>query len=368
MTRQVTSPILNGMERLLIAVASGKGGVGKSLFSLFLSLLLAREKKVILIDLDLGSGNLHTYLGLPYSTPSISDFFKGGVPLRDLLTDTAMENLRFIGGGDSFLGIANPLYSTKSKLLRHVKGLEGEIIILDLSPGVHLNTLDFFNAADRGVVIVTPEAGSVLNAYSFIKGATCRRIERVFKRHPQIGPTLERHRRKGSIWKGIDELRKEVKRLDPETYPLIDEIARSLRIHVVLNMVRESTPFVPLENLIHLSRERLGAEVEKAGELPWIDGLTPSFSRIRRLVDDILPALEGIRDRILGEGKDERGFDDLGEERISHLSRIIDGLPDGLLQGESKRVMKLRLYFKPAKVMEDLIKRGVKEELLIGGV
>lgn len=79
----------------IFSVGGGKGGVGKSIFSVAFGTLLAREGfSVVLADLDLGAANLHTCLGIIKKTPSIADFILRKTPsLEDVLITTPEKNL-----------------------------------------------------------------------------------------------------------------------------------------------------------------------------------------------------------------------------------------------------------------------------------
>ena len=95
---------LDDNRKIIFSVAGGKGGVGKSIFSVALAVKLAMDgKRVTLVDLDLGAANLHTYLGIIKETPTIADFILKKVPsLEDILTETSQENLRIIRKLPSF--------------------------------------------------------------------------------------------------------------------------------------------------------------------------------------------------------------------------------------------------------------------------
>ena len=81
------------------AFTSGKGGVGKSFLSSSFAICMAlREKSVILIDLDIHGGNLHTCLGAEPYKKNLRHFLSGQMALKDLLQPTLTPNLSFIQG------------------------------------------------------------------------------------------------------------------------------------------------------------------------------------------------------------------------------------------------------------------------------
>jgi len=93
----------------IIAVASGKGGVGKSLVSANLAIALTRMKKqVILADLDLGGSNLHLVLGEHVGTRGLGTFLNNSqIGLNQILYPTSWKGLSFIPGEAELPGAAN---------------------------------------------------------------------------------------------------------------------------------------------------------------------------------------------------------------------------------------------------------------------
>ncbi|PZR16072.1 MAG: ATP-binding protein [Archangium gephyra] len=165
--------------RRVIAIGGGKGGIGKSLLSANLGIALSkRGAKVVLADLDLGGANLHTCLGVPQPKVSLSDFVERRVnTLDEVLVPTPHENLKLLSGAMDGLDAANPKHSQKTKLLRNLRNLDVDYVLLDLGAGTTFNVLDFFLVADTGVVVMLPEPTSIENAYRFIKAAFFRRLQ-----------------------------------------------------------------------------------------------------------------------------------------------------------------------------------------------
>ncbi len=165
--------------RRVVAIGGGKGGIGKSLISANLGIALAkRGATVVLADLDLGGANLHTCLGVPQPKGSLADFIERRVTsLEALLAPTPHAGLRLLSGAMDGLDAANPKHQQKSKLLRNLRNLDVDYVLLDLGAGTTFNVLDFFLVADTGVVVMLPEPTSIENAYRFIKSAFFRRLQ-----------------------------------------------------------------------------------------------------------------------------------------------------------------------------------------------
>ena len=111
---------------VVIPVAGGKGGVGKSVISLNLSAAMAAQyKHVILCDLDFGGANLHTMLGLKNNQTGLGHFInKLETNMNNLVQATGVPNFHFIAGDCLFPGTANMDFFTKHKIIREIVKLE----------------------------------------------------------------------------------------------------------------------------------------------------------------------------------------------------------------------------------------------------
>lgn len=358
--------------KMIFSVAGGKGGVGKSIFSVSLGTKLAMDgNSVALVDLDLGAANLHTYLGLIKKTPTIADFILKKVPsLNDILVETSQENMKIISGAEFVPGMANPAHWMKLKIMRHVKALPADYIIIDLGAGVHFNTLDFFSMSDRGIVVTAPEPGAVMNAYSFIKGALFRRLQHVFKNHPDIGPVIDAETKKtgGESGLSLEMLTEKIKILSPDMLPLIEEIESEFRPALVVNRISEGHKHVLVRNLISLCRDKLGLNIEHVGNLPDIPEITNYLLKIPAFLNtwsgkSYLDAVKNISDNILNRAMLMTGKalnkTDFSDEDVEKIINLIETLDDSIFSETSRSACKMRMYFKPAEVVDLLISHGV---------
>ncbi len=162
-------------------MGGGKGGVGKSFVSVNLAIAAARRGlRVVLVDGDLGGANLDTLLGCPPPEHTLAHFFGREVAkLSDLAAPTGVEGLSLIAGDPHTLGGANPHHAQKLKLIRHLRKLPASLVLLDLGAGTTFNTLDLYLAADLRLCVTVPEPTALQNAFSFIKAATLRDLERL---------------------------------------------------------------------------------------------------------------------------------------------------------------------------------------------
>lgn len=173
----------------------GKGGVGKSFLTASIGLALARmHKSVIAVDADLGSANLHTYLGIKSPSHTLLDILENRVSVDEGLLPTAEPGLRLISCAGDILGIANPDAGRKEEIIEFITGLRADYVLVDLGAGTSYNVLDFFNMSHEGIVIVSPDPPSMQNAYAFIKSAVYRSIQREFSSSEAVLDALDRCR------------------------------------------------------------------------------------------------------------------------------------------------------------------------------
>lgn len=165
------------------AIGGGKGGIGKSFISSSLAICLTKlGKQVTLIDLDLGSANLHTCLGVKVPPKTLSDFIKGRAQsLAELTVETEIPGLHLISGFNDSLDIANIGPEQIAHLIASIRRLPTPYVVLDLGAGTANHTLDFFLSADEKIVAVTPEPTSIENAYRFMKSSFYRKLKQAEK-------------------------------------------------------------------------------------------------------------------------------------------------------------------------------------------
>lgn len=174
---------LKKTDKKIIAVGGGKGGVGKSMFSANLAVGLSLlGQKVVLADLDLGGADVHLYTGVKSLAKTWNDFLdKKEDSIEGILTPTAFRGSSLIGGDSSRLGSANLPHAQKHKIMRHLKELETDFLIIDLGGDPTYNGLDFFLLADQKIVVSGTEPASVLDSYAFIKVVFNRFLDRFFQ-------------------------------------------------------------------------------------------------------------------------------------------------------------------------------------------
>lgn len=231
----------NHPQKIIWTIGGGKGGSGKSFITTNIGICLSKlGVRVILIDADLGGANLHTFLGIQPPVVSLSDFIKKRVShLQEAVIHTGIPNLQLLTGAQDLLNAADAKSLQKRKLLRSIKGLESDYILVDLGGGNALSVLDFFLMSDGGILVVTPEPTSIENTYRFLKSAFYRRLRQAvtsFSAKNLIDEAMDRKNETGI--QSPFELLKEVRRINEEDALKIVEEAERFHPNLILNQVR----------------------------------------------------------------------------------------------------------------------------------
>ncbi len=153
-----------------IAVASGKGGVGKTSLSVNLALCLAKMGlKVTLFDADLGLANAEVLLGL-FPSFSLYEVLYGDKTIEEITVQGPL-GINVVSGGSGCLEMANLDHARRQRLLKMFNQFSGpdDIIIIDNGAGINKNVLGFVAAAGEVIIVVTPDPTSLTDAYALIK-------------------------------------------------------------------------------------------------------------------------------------------------------------------------------------------------------
>jgi flagellar biosynthesis protein FlhG len=154
----------------LIAVASGKGGVGKTNIAANLAVLAARAgKRVLIIDGDLGLANVEIVFGLK-ANRHMGDLLEGTARLDDVMIE-GPHGIRILPGGSGIQNLTRLSHENKLRLMEVLEPMQDrfDIVLVDSAAGIGDNVIFFAGAVEEVVLMVSPEPTSLVDAYAVVK-------------------------------------------------------------------------------------------------------------------------------------------------------------------------------------------------------
>ncbi|MTI80416.1 MAG: MinD/ParA family protein [Firmicutes bacterium] len=169
----VTTPrekVTTGHNTKVLAVGSGKGGVGKTTFSINLALALSScNQRVVLMDADIGMANVEILLGVR-STNNLADVIQGYCTLSQILVEGpgGIQVLPGFSGMDSLTTLDSMQFN---RIISGFAELEDncDILILDTGAGLADSVLKFLESADEIILVSNPEPHALMDAYALTK-------------------------------------------------------------------------------------------------------------------------------------------------------------------------------------------------------
>lgn len=297
-------------EARIISVGGGKGGVGKTFMSANLALALANMGyRVVAVDADLEGANLHTCLGVPTPRVSLADFVaQREDDLVKLVVPTERPELQIIAGTHAHLGDAQPSHLRRVRLMRALRQLPCDYVILDLGAGTHPAVLDYFLVAEDGLLVLHPEPTSVENAYTFLRAAFYRRLRLAMVGHgvrKLVTQAMDQRNERG-IRTPYDLLR-EIESIDPLEGRRFAETMRTFRPRIIINEVRTAEDVKLGFAVTSVCRKYFGIEAEYLGYVNHDEAARRSVSAKRPVVE-------------LREGSDAAIY-------LQRIARKLAGLP-----------------------------------------
>ncbi|MGP0583758.1 MinD/ParA family protein [Paenibacillus timonensis] len=163
------SKVRKGSARIL-TVSSGKGGVGKSNFTLNFALALkSLGRKVLLFDADIGMANIDVLMGVR-PRYNLYHLLKGEKDITEIV-ELGSHALPFIAGGSGLADLFSLSEGDLNYFTSQIEMISEEMdfILFDTGAGLSKETLKFITAADECLVVTTPEPTSITDAYALIK-------------------------------------------------------------------------------------------------------------------------------------------------------------------------------------------------------
>ena len=257
-------------DTIIWPVAGGKGGTGKSTLAANLGVGLSLlGYKVILVDGDLGGADLHLFFDQISPPRSLSSFLTKEVPsLNDVLLPTPNENLRIICGGSELVGMANLSHMAKKKLIRHIRSLDADYVLVDLGAGSAYNTLDFFTLSHDGIIVCTPEPHARVDAYGFIKNTVYRKLRRHIGKNEEVVESINSFARQAGRKSGrVSELLDSIADVNPVVAAEARQVLDEYRPKLILNKVRTKRHIEEVHRFVSLVEEYLSTKLQYVGHV-----------------------------------------------------------------------------------------------------
>lgn len=314
----------NARKATLIPVAGGKGGIGKSIITANLGIALAAlGHETVVVDLDLGGSNLHSYLGLSNNLPGVGDFVhtrKGR--FEDYVHPTRHAGLRFLPGDGHTPFLANLSYANKTRMAERLHDIPARYVLLDLGAGSSFNVLDFFSMAPNGLLITTRERPALLGMLAFMKNFILRMIERALKDRAEANCELRAYLSRpingGPMT--VASLCERLQPVDAEAASLVAGVAARYRPRIVLNEAMQADDLVhKLSKATEAMRRVLSVRADHFGVV-FEDAAVP------QAVEDGVPLMDAAPQSVAAVN-----IATLAERIVDHWDRTLDDSEQRLL-------------------------------------
>ncbi len=364
----------------ILPIAGGKGGVGKSVTAASLGILLGSYgKRTVLVDLDLGGSNLHTYLGRKNNNLGIGNYLASkDIDIGDIVQSTEHENLRFIAGDVLVEGVANISYGQKRSLISALSKMDVDFVLLDLGSGTHQNVIDFFLASNSGILVSTPQAPAILNTYGFLKNAVFRHIHRSTGSNKKVSEYLKKLHAEttANSTPPMTEIVTRIKKLGKNIGTEVEDFLKAFKPHLVLNMARSNQDLSIARSLRDLSRKNLDIELACLGGVYYEPEVNRAVSEQRPFITGAGSCTAGLQlDRIAQKLVHSPDFPDMPLDleiyqdsfELAAIELESDGDPEAAGEGSDLRPEDL-LEVMAAQKQEIQELRQTIHNLTVGGL
>ena len=321
----------------ILPIGSGKGGVGKSLVAANLAIALGQAGyRVVLADLDLGGSNIHTILGMRAVTRGVGAFLGAKrSSLEDFLLETEYRGVRFLAGDAEIPGMANLKSAQKNRLMRQLKKIDADYLIVDLGAGTGYTTLDFFLLSGSGLVVTTPTLTAILNAYLFLKNAVFRIMYSSFPRGSAARTHLDELQSDGNALQKVyvPTLVARLRELDEAPFLDYQRTLARFRPRLLLNMLDDPADDEKATKLRRSVREYLGFDLEHLGiiyrdELQDI-ALGSRLPIVRYKPNSVLAqAIYRIADKVVASSEADDNVVEIGELDETYMEAELEAEAD----------------------------------------
>jgi len=253
----------------IIPIAGGKGGVGKSLLAANISIALAQQgHSTVVMDLDFGGSNLYSFLGLHNKNRGIGDYLNDkSIGFAELRVQTEWPQLDFIPGDGWTPFMANLGHAQKIKLLKNIKEISADYVVLDLGAGTTFNTLDFFRMTKKGLIITSPERVALMNMFVFLKNFIFRAIDRSIPKNGHIRALAKTFFEEAMTEEQatVHSLIDQIKAVDELTAKTIRDLCITYTPRIIFNQVHHPDKLHKLRSISQLAANVLSLKIDHFG-------------------------------------------------------------------------------------------------------
>ncbi len=336
------------MPRRILTITSGKGGVGKTTLAINLGLALSRYGTTVLLDADLDTGSVRSFLDMPFPR-DLYHFVARGVPLRDCIAplperwdpEGRYRGFGVVAAPRHFIEeFASSLEDAWDRLREAIHGLEADYVILDMPAGLSRETVRAMPYSNSGVLVFTPRLPAAAGAAAnLVKAQIFRKLELALRPPSPLLAGLERRQvawLETLLRRADDVYDEEVPNLDAVLlalreelgrHPVVSALQRTLEnfyVHYVLNHFDGLAD--SYERAVRPFAERLAAIVSArldVRNLGWVE-LSPEIheANCRRV-----PAL--LWERLAAGGQRRH------EEELREIEAMVRGLERGRAAGSA---------------------------------
>lgn len=275
-------------HKTVFAIGGGKGGVGKTVLTASLGIGLAtHDYEVVIVDADFGGANLHTCMGILEPDYTFYHFYTlQREHLDDICLETPIKNLRLISGACGTLGLANPRYSQKLRFIKQLRSLNADYIMLDLGAGSSYNVIDYFLAAEQGILVTTPEPMAIQETFNFLKMAIMRKLQRKFRKNPPLLDILDRHMfaEPGRMQFTMDDIIRDISEIDDDAGFYIENFLSNYHPRLILNMVHSKKEISEGDSFRTAAHDLLSVDVDYIGFVEYDENVRKSVKELKPFV------------------------------------------------------------------------------------
>lgn len=286
----------------VVAVAGGKGGVGKSTIAVNIATAIGRlGHRVAIVDADLGAANLHTMMGVLHPSQTIAEFIDHKA---ETLEDVAIQVSPTVSliAGTSRPGAANMTSQARLRLIRAIARLEVDCVIVDVGAGTAFGVVDQVIAADVKLMVVNPNLPSLHNAYALLKACVhriCRRMASDETQQDLIDAALGQETKARTIPQLLAVLRP----LDPTFADKIADTLQRFGGMLVANQLANDREKGAVERMAPLIYDHLLLHTPVTGTIPRTQtlagGLRAGANTLLERSDETAPAIRRLAGSIL---------------------------------------------------------------------